>query len=94
MESVHLLNPFLDILEEDYPGILREAAEVQARINADQMTLSSGMVYDIEQLPDNEEAEAFRARILRLGLQGTPPKQPVTYEDEDDFDVIDTVGVV
>ena len=86
-ESTQILNTFLDVLEEDYPDVLQAAAEVQEKINNDPMTYSPGMVYDISSLPDNEEGNAFKARILRLGLQGTAPRKPVEYDDSD-FEVI------
>lgn len=80
-ESIQILNTFLDVLEADYPDILEAAAREQAEINANSKTPSSGMIYNVERLPDTPEGRAFRDRIFRLGLQGTPPIEDIDLGD-------------
>lgn len=83
-EAVALLNPFLDILEDEYPDILKAAARKQAEINADPRR--SGSFYSIYTMPtDTSELLAFKERIIRLGLQG----EELKVYDYDDLDVID-----
>lgn len=70
-QDVGLLNRVLDVLEQDYPEIIHEAAVEQAKINADKRVLSSrGMLYGTDGLPDGPLFEAFAQRIKRLGLAG------------------------
>lgn len=69
-EDVSLLSKFLDVLEEDYPDVLREAAVRQLEINNNPHTHSGGMVYDTRYLPEGEPFDSFKTRVEQLGLQG------------------------
>jgi len=71
-ESVQLTDAFLDVLEEDYPEVLQEAATEQAQLNDDPRVYSTG-IYDVYSLPQGKVFDDFRARVERLGLQGRQP---------------------
>jgi hypothetical protein len=87
IESVGMLNKFLDAMEAKYPDTLEAAAARQAAINADPKTFSSGF-YPVHDMPtDTPELQAFKERVIRLGLQGQE-YHPVTY-NFDDGDIID-----
>jgi hypothetical protein len=78
-EYGHLYHRFLDALE-NYPDIIHEAATAQAREDSDGFALC-----DIYTLPDTPEAKVLRGRMIRLGLQGKPPRSRITeaYDDND-----------
>lgn len=87
VESVEMLNKFLDAMESKYPDVLEAAAARQAAINADPKTFSSGF-YPVHDMPtDTPELQAFKERVIQLGLQGRE-YHPVSY-DFDDTDIID-----
>lgn len=73
--KVRLLNRFLDILETEYPDVLERAAAHQQQANQSPDTNHVGQVYDIYTLPAGDEFDAFKARVVRLGLEGRQPDE-------------------
>jgi hypothetical protein len=86
-ENIQILNKFLDVLEEDYPDILKLAAERQDEIKADPNVGNAG-IYDIYALPSGGEFDAFKARVLRLGLDGVPPFENAVIPESSNDDLV------
>lgn len=75
--SIVMVNRFLDMIEQEYPDILKEAVAENKKEKEDPRigyTLGPTGI-DIYNLPSGEIFEAFKARVIKLALDGKPYKK-------------------
>lgn len=89
--AITMINKFLDLIEREYPDILDGAVADNIRVKEDPRIGSTAgpTGINIYRLPPGEPYDAFKERVVKLHLEGMPPRDiDFDFEYESDTPIV------